>query len=191
MTEIAASIPSHDDIWGDLASAVPPAPPPGLAAPPASDDDDDGDDDDAAAVEDAELADYAAVARRRRAPARPAATARRRAAAARPRRGALLGAGAAATATSAGGERPRGGDGVGRARRGPRARQGQRGVSATDDALLRVATLVGDDELVARLLEAGAPPSRGGRGRPVRVAPRGAGRLPRLRRRPRRRRAGP
>ncbi|KAH8059033.1 hypothetical protein JL722_5583 [Aureococcus anophagefferens] len=155
MTEIAASIPSHDDIWGDLASAVPPAPPPGLAAPPASDDDDDGDDDDAAAVEDAELADYAAVARRRRGSGAAGGDC------APPSRRATEAARAAG--------RGRGGDGDVRGRRErleAATASGELGAalalvkagasSATDDA--PAATLVGDDELVARLLEAGAPP---------------------------------
>ena len=162
MTEIAASIPSHDDIWGDLASAVPPAPPPGLAAPPASDDDDDGGDDDAAAVDDAELADYAAVARRRRGSGAAGGDCALVAAA---RRGAteavraLLGAGAAATATSAGGESAlEAATASGELGAALALVKAGASVSATDDALLRVATLVGDDELVARLLEAGAPP---------------------------------
>ena len=162
MTEVAASIPSHDDIWGDLASAVPPAPPPGLAAPPASDDDDDGDDDDAAAVDDAELADYAAVARRRRGSGAAGGDCALVAAA---RRGAteavraLLGAGAAATATSAGGESAlEAATASGELGAALALVKAGASVSATDDALLRVATLVGDDELVARLLEAGEPP---------------------------------
>lgn len=173
-TATPVDVPSHSDIWGDIGDAVP-------KVPPAAADDDFGvcstcglssvvcygtsNKDDAGGGSDEHNSnDYAGVARQQR--GSPISRANGESAlVGAARRGAteavraLLGAGATVNVASASGETALDTAMVnGQLSAALALVRAGATVSRTDDRLLRVATLRGDDELVSLLLQAGAPP---------------------------------
>ena len=172
-TATPVEVPSHSDIWGDIGDAVPKVP------PAAADDDfgicsacglssvvcyDSSNKDDAGGTSDEHNNCYAGVARQQRG-SPISRTNGESALVGAARRGAteavraLLGAGATVNVASASGETALDTAMVnGQLSAALALVRAGATVSRTDDRLLRVATLRGDDELVSLLLQAGAPP---------------------------------